>query len=184
MQWQLKNTQQGVSHSSLAVKVAFVPCIKIFAFVWCNLQSCAEGTCWLASLKSFLPVADCYELDIYSHLPAQQGFDHWSVSWSSFFFACKLRPHDHFPYYCVAVVTVNDVQGYIKHSAGWAGTGHSECLVFPSGLHQCEVSDVPFFVSHPRLQMWKSKRCSGLQMTTSKIWFRTRHTRWKHNVLH
>lgn len=42
------------------------------------------GGCKLAGLKSFLPVADCYELGTHQ-LPAQHGFDHWSVSWSSFF---------------------------------------------------------------------------------------------------
>lgn len=49
----------------------------------------------------------------------------------------------------VVVVTVHHAQGYIKHKARWAGTRQCERLVFPSGPHRCEVSDVPFSVSHP-----------------------------------
>lgn len=45
--------------------------------------------------------------------------------------SCKLevRPRDDFPDYCVAVVTVIYVQGYIKQRR--VGNGQSECFFSP-----------------------------------------------------
>lgn len=141
-------------------------------------ELCRKEACLLASLKSFLPVADCYELGIYAHLPAQQVFDQWSVSWSGFFCACRL--HDPFPYHCVVVVT-------IKHRARCAETGLCECLVFPP---EYEVSDVPFSATHPTLQMWGSKRKSHhhnfwLQTIFISLWLQdVMQLHWLYQIYH
>lgn len=101
----------------------------------------------------------------YAHLPAQQGFDRWSVGWSSFFSACKLRPHDHLPYHCfVVVVTVHYVQGYIKHRSRWTGTALVSCLcprISPMWSHWC-----PIFCDSPQtVDVGKYEHITPLQIS-------------------
>lgn len=77
----------------------------------------------MASLKSFLSVADCYKLGIYMHISLLSKALISEVSAEAVSsLPVSSATHDHFPHLCVVVVTVNDVQGYIKHRGRWTRT--------------------------------------------------------------